>query len=127
MNNLDRKQSNLALIAQALYLINLLLLPGIALIALLMIYIKNRHSDDTLGRCHLYQSLVLSGWLLVLVVGGGVGLWLLVADDAAGISMTLLYLIVMHTSFVMLGILGLAKAISGQHFHPGSKGCPSNK
>ncbi len=111
----------LAIIAQSLYLLNLLAVPGIALIVLLYLAWRHRHSEDRLGRCHLRQASIVTGWFCLIVVGGGLLLWLSVGASPAGLSMTLLYLIVMHTSFVLLGMIGLAKALSGKHFHPGRR------
>jgi hypothetical protein len=124
MKNIKTKQSSLAIAAQALYLLNLLALPGLAFLILLGLFFKRQKATDQLGRCHLHQAVLLSLWGLTLLVGGGLPLWLLLQDSPAGISMTLLYIIVIHTGFVLLGIIGLAKAISGQHFHPCSKRCP---
>lgn len=121
----DRNQ--LAIAAQSLYLINLLALPGIALLTLCFLRWKYRHSRNTLGRCHLRQACLITGWFCLIVIGGGITLWVLLAESAAGISMILLYLIVMHTGFVLLGIFALAKAISGQHFHPGNRCCPETR
>lgn len=124
MNNIKKKQSSLAIAAQALYLLNLLALPGLAFLILIGLFLSRKRAPDQLGNCHLYQAVLLSGWGLALLVGGGLPLWLLLHDSPAGITMTLLYIIVIHTGFVLLGIIGLAKAISSQHFHPCSKRCP---
>ncbi|WP_432471070.1 hypothetical protein [Amphritea sp. HPY] len=122
MNNAQEKPSlRLAIAAQSLYLINLLLLPGVTLIALLYMAWRYRNDADQLGSCHLRQSAIVSGWFILLVVGGGLLLWFILGSNPTGLSMTLLYLIVMHTGFVLLGIIGLARAISGQHFHPTPK------
>ena len=123
MKTFRKQQSNLAIAAQALYLLNLLALPGLSLLVLIGLFIRHKKSTDQLGRCHLYQAVLLSLWGLALLVGGGLPLWLLLQDSPAGITMTLLYLIVVHTGFVLLGIIGLAKAISGQHFHPSRRRC----
>lgn len=122
MNNTQNSPPlRLAIIAQSLYLINLLLLPGVALIALIYMVWHSRNNGDQLGNCHLRQTAIVSGWFILLVVGGGLLLWFILGNNPTGLSMTLLYLIVMHTGFVLLGIIGLARAISGQHFHPTPK------
>ena len=123
MNRPDQPKNTLALLAEGLYLANLLVLPGLMLLVLIFVFFRHRNSPDHLGRCHLYQTLGMSGWGLLMLGGGGTLLWFLLHNSSAGISMTLLYLIVIHTGFVLLGIIGLAKAISGQHFHPGSHRC----
>lgn len=118
--------NTLAILAQSLYLLNLLLLPGLALIGLLVLWWKNRNNHDSLGRCHLHQSLILSGLLVVLLGGGGLLIWLITGTDPSAISMLLLYLIVIHTGFVLIGMIALAKAMSHQHFHITGRSCPSD-
>ena len=119
--------SKIAIIAQVLYLSNLLALPLLSLVALLYLYRRYAQSDDLLGRCHLQQMVKLSLWFFIIVVGGALLIWLIVGDSIAGISMVVLYAVVMHTAFVLLGVLGLANAISGKHFHPIKKPdfCPA--
>lgn len=117
--------NTLAILAQSLYLLNLLLLPGLALIGLVVLWWKNRSSHDSLGRCHLTQSLILSAWLTGLLGGGGLLIWLIAGSSPSGISMLLLYLIVVHTGFVLIGMIALAKAMSHQHFHVSGRRCPN--
>ena len=52
----------LAVMAEALYITNLLLLPGLAFIALLVVYIRNIHIAPALTVCHLRQTLSASLW-----------------------------------------------------------------
>ncbi len=117
--------NTLAILAQSLYLLNLLLLPGLALIGLVVLWWKNRSSHDSLGRCHLVQSLTLSAWLTGLLGGGGLLIWQTVGSSPSGISILLLYLIVVHTGFVLIGMIALAKAMSHQHFHVSGRRCPN--
>ena len=108
----------LAVLAQVIYLANLLALPGLSFMVLLYLNWSHRHTDDQLGRCHLKKTVRLSWWFLLVVPGGTILILLLTGYSGIGISMAILYAIVMHTSFVLLGVLGLANAISGKHFHP---------
>lgn len=107
----------LAILAESLYLANLLLAPGLAFIVLLYLYRKNSITAPPLATCHLRQTLSASLWagvlliivnLLILLLGGyqGITAWLLV----------ILYFTLCHTSLVLLGIFGLAKAMAGQCF-----------
>ncbi len=104
-----------AVIAEALYLANLLLLPGLAFIALAILFRRLDHSVPPLAVAHLEQTFSASLWagillvlvnLLIIVLGGysGPATWTLV----------IVYFTVCHSSLVMLGILGLAKAMAGQ-------------
>ena len=105
----------LAVLAESLYLANLLLAPGLAFGVLLYLYGKHAVAAPPLARCHLRQTLSASLWagallvlvnLLILLLGGyrAAYTWLVV----------ILYFVVCHTTLVMLGIIGLAKAMAGQ-------------
>ncbi len=107
----------LAVMAESLYLINLLLVPGLAFLVLVVLWF--RHPDaPALARCHLRQTLVVSLW-----AGGLLGLFsvsvLLVLgwEFAHTWLFVLLYFITFHSGFVLLGMLGLAKAMAGKHYH----------
>lgn len=108
---------NLAVLAEALYLCNLLLLPGLAFLALVLLYLKHRRQAPPLARCHLRQTLWASLWggsvlvavnVLILIAGGyqAAYTWVFV----------ILYFTVCHTTLVMLGMLGLAKAMAGKPY-----------
>ena len=108
---------DLAVLAESLYLANLLLLPGLAFLGLLYLYFNHRYSAPNLAVCHLCQTLAASLWAgallflvngLILLLGGyhGVKTWLLM----------ILYFTVCHSALVLLGIFGLAKAMAGQCF-----------
>ena len=105
----------LSVLAESLYLANLLLAPGLAFGMLLYLYRRHGISAPPLARCHLRQTLSASLWagallilvnLLILLLGGyrAAYTWLLV----------ILYFVVCHTTLVMLGMIGLAKAMAGQ-------------
>jgi len=108
----------LAILAEALYLANLLLLPGIAFIALATLYMKQRPSTPPLSRCHLLQTMSASLWaglllcivsLLIILLGGlhSPYTWMVV----------IIYFTTCHTTLVLLGIVGLARAMAGKQFH----------
>lgn len=105
----------LAVAAEALYLANLLLLPGLAFAALFWLWLRRRGSSPALARGHLEQTAVVSlrgGVLIValcaaLVALGGVDwewTWVLV----------IIYFTCIHSTLVMFGIIGLSKALAGQ-------------
>ena len=109
---------HLAVAAEALYLTNLLLLPGLAFVLLLWLFIKNRNHHDTLARCHLLQTIIASIWagvmlvvinLLIVVLGGYTSptTWIVV----------ILYFTTVHATLVLLGTLGLARAMAAKHYH----------
>lgn len=112
MNNNDK---GLAVRAEVLYLCNLLLLPGIAFIWLWLLYRQHRTTAGPLARCHLRQTLVASIWagvlllpltLLTVAIGGfdSIGAW----------TLAIIYFTTCHASLVLLGVVGLTKAMAAQ-------------
>lgn len=117
-NSVPVAGQNLAVAAEALYLMNLLLLPGLAFGVLLVIYVRQIHKAPPLAVCHLRQTLTASLWagfilvlvnLLIVTMGGyhSSWTWLIV----------ILYFTVCHASLVLLGTIGLARAMAGKHYH----------
>ncbi len=107
----------LAIAAESLYLVNLLLLPGLAFLVLLWLYFHDRNDVPPLACSHLRQTLSASLWAgallafvsLVLIALGG-------HDTAWTWVVVILYFTTAHTTLVVLGILGLARALAGQPF-----------
>ena len=107
----------LAVTAEALYIVNLLLLPGLAFIGLLFVYLKNIRTAPALAVCHLRQTLSASLWagvllllanIIIVVLGGyrSPHTWMVV----------IIYFTTCHATLVLLGVMGLAKAMAGQRF-----------
>ncbi|MFA7239532.1 MAG: hypothetical protein WC091_05410 [Sulfuricellaceae bacterium] len=113
----DAPGQSLAIWAEALYLCNLLLAPGICFVLLLWLYFTRRASAPALAVCHLKQAIAGSLWAGVLL--GVVSLVILAFGGiySGGVWMTLItYFVCFHTTLVMLGVLGLAKAMAGQKY-----------
>jgi len=107
----------IAVQAEALYLINLLLLPGLGFIGLL--WLARRHANDpsALTRCHLRQTVVASLWagvlltavtLLIVLMGG--------FHNPATWIVLILYFVCCHAVLILFGVLGLSHAMSEQLF-----------
>ena len=105
----------LAILAQSLYIANLLVLPVISFLALGWLFLHCDGKIPPLARAHINQALSASLWggfllvlvnLLILALGGykEVGTWTIV----------ILYFTTIHASFVLIGIVGLAKAMAGR-------------
>lgn len=106
-----------AVMAEALYLSNLLLVPGLSFLALLWLHHRHRKHGAPLARCHLRQTIAGSLWAGVLLVL--VNLLIIAAGgyDAPYTWMYVLtYFTVGHSSLVLLGMVGLSKAMAGQPF-----------
>lgn len=104
-----------AIAAESLYLINLLLLPGPGFLALLWLFFHYHRDAPRLARIHLRQTLSASLWagallvfanLLIVALGGYDSGWTWVV--------VILYFTTAHTTLVFLGIFGLARALAGQ-------------
>jgi len=114
---LETPGRSLAIAAQTLYLLNLLLLPGLAFLLLLGLYVSQRKRAPDLARNHLSQTVgvsLLGGALILCVITPALALggvhsgytWMIVV----------LYFTFIHSTLILLGVLGLVKAMAGQHF-----------
>ncbi|WP_374590368.1 hypothetical protein [Aquabacterium sp.] len=105
----------LAVIAEALYLANLLLAPGIAFAALVWLWFRHKDAAPPLARQHLRQATYVS------VVGGGLIVCLSAGLVALGglhwpwtWVVVLTYFVCIHGALVLCGMFALAKAMAGQ-------------
>lgn len=108
----------MAVMAESLYLINLLLLPGLAFVVLLILYIRHIHDCSPLCQCHLRQTLRASLWAGILIIIVSAGIALFGGYDQPGTWVALIiYFTTIHATLVLLGVVGLAKALAGKHYH----------
>ena len=111
----EKAGQNLAVLAEALYLINLLLLPGIAFVLLLGLWLKYKDSAPALARQHLKQTTFVSmiGGFLIIVLSA-----LIVALGGLNWEWTWVILIIyftcIHSTLALLGMYALIKAMNGQ-------------
>ena len=105
----SQSSSNLAVACQSVFLANLLFLPGLSFVLLIWLFFKFKHRYGIL-RIHLYRAMQLS-----VVVGLVVFIpliYVLLSDDIQfQLMVMLVYFIIVHTSFVMIGMLNLARAM----------------
>ena len=105
----------LAVLAESLFLINLMLLPGIAFAILAGLWLKHRDSAPPLARQHLRQTTFVSlyGGILIVtltaifIIAGGLAwewTWVIL----------ILYFTCIHSSLVLFGMYALIKAMNGQ-------------
>jgi hypothetical protein len=107
--------ASLAVAAQALYLANLLIAPGLAFLALGWLRWRRRPAASPLARAHLdqaWRASLLVGLLLVLVVSAVVFAF----GPRSGWTwvVVILYVTFVHSSFVLIGVVGLARAMAGR-------------
>lgn len=107
----------LAVAAETLYLLNLLLLPVLAFLILVVLYRRHARTASPLARCHLRQTLAASLWAgLILIVANAAIVTLGGYHVPATWVIIVLYFTLGHASLVLLGVMGLAKAMSGQRY-----------
>lgn len=100
-----------------MYLCNLLLVPGICFALLLWLYFTRRESAPPLALCHLKQTIAGSLWAALLL--GVVTVAVIALSDynsEATWVVVITYFVCFHTTLVMLGVVGLAKAMAGQKY-----------
>lgn len=107
----------LAITAQALYLSNLLVLPLLSFLVLLILYRRHIHSAPALAVCHLRQTVVASLWVaLILIAVNALIILFSGYQNPSTWVMALLYFVSVHAAFVLLGTIGLAKAMAGKPY-----------
>ena len=107
-----------AVIAESLYLANLLIAPGFAFLGLLWLWRRADVRALPLARQHLRQTLAASLWAGALL--GGLSAIILLVGALVGDSTSMwswfaviLYFIVFHSTLVLCGMVGLSRAIAG--------------
>lgn len=114
----EQPGQGMATVAEVLYLLNLLLLPGIAFLVLLFVYLRYQSSAAPLAVCHLRQVFSASIWAGVMLVLVNAGIIFLggYASPYTWI-VVIIYFTTIHATLILLGTLGLAKAMAGKHYH----------
>ncbi|GAO35218.1 cytochrome C oxidase subunit III [Sulfuricella sp. T08] len=108
---------SLAVWVETLYLANLLLAPGLAFLILLWLYFKRSANMPALALCHLRQTISTSVWAGVLLVIANITIILLGGYAAPKTwVIVIIYFTTCHSTLVLLGVLGLAKAMAGQKY-----------
>jgi hypothetical protein len=107
----------LAVAAESLYLINLMIVPGLAFVVLTALWLRHRGSAPALARCHLAQTFAASLWaggLLVIVNAAIIALG--GYDSPHTWVVVILYFTTCHTTLICFGALGLARALAGRPY-----------
>ncbi len=116
--NSNQDNYTLAIVAECLYLINLLLVPVLAFIVLSLLYLKYKNHTSAVVRCHLKQTFFASIWAGVMIVIVSISIVLIGGfGQAATWVVAVLYFLTVHASLVLMGALGLSRAINNLHFH----------
>lgn len=106
-----------AVAAEALYLANLMLIPGLGFLALLVLWWRERERAPELARGHLRQTLAASLWAGVLLVAANAAIILLGGYDSAYTwIVVVLYFTTCHSTLIFCGAIGLSRALAGKPF-----------
>ena len=105
----------LAVVAEALFLANLLVAPGLAFLVLLVLWRRHRDDASLVVRNHLHQTVIASLYGGAMLVGVSVGIFLLGGfDDPWSWVLGILYFVSFHATLVIFGVVGLNHAILGR-------------
>jgi len=114
----EKEDYTLAIVAECLYLINLLFFPGLAFLVLSLVYFKNKQHPSAVVRCHLKQAFVASLWAGVMIVFVSLMIVFIGGLDEPGTWLVgVLYFLSIHAALVFMGAFGLSRAINNQHYH----------
>lgn len=107
----------LAVAAESLYLVNLMLAPGLAFLAIAWLWLKHRKEAPPLARCHLDQAFFVSLWGGVLLVAASAVLFLVFGWHWEWTWVfVILYFTCVHSTLILFGMLGLARAMAGKPY-----------
>jgi hypothetical protein len=107
----------LAIWAESLYLANLLVAPGLAFAALAWLCYRHRRSASALARCHLEQTMSASIWAgILLVIANAVVIAFGGYASGATWLVVIIWFTCIHSTLVLLGMVGLSKALAGKEW-----------
>lgn len=110
-----RPGQGLAVLAEALFLLNLLALPVLAFVIVGGLWLKFRDSAPPLARQHLKQACYVSFWGGVLITGMGSVILLAGGLHSPWTWVALiLYFTCIHSTLVLFGMYALIRAMNGQ-------------
>lgn len=105
----------LAVAAEALYLANLMVAPGLAFLALVGLWLRHRHGAPLVVRNHLYQTMIASLYGGAMLVGVSLAVFLLGGfDNPWSWVVGVLYFVSFHATLIIFGVIGLNQAILGR-------------
>lgn len=107
----------LAILAEALFLANLMIIPGLGFVLLVALWLNKRHTATPLERNHLEQTVVTSLWGGGILVGVSAGIFILGGfDNPVSWVVGVLYFVCFHASLILLGVVGLNRAMLGKRW-----------
>ncbi len=115
INDVEKKDINIAILAEGLFLANLLLIPVVPFLVLLYLFKKYADRPDSIAYNHLRQTFIASILAGIFIIGM-IAVFYFFSSTSAAVTWTIIitYLTCIHSIFVMLGIYGLSKAMGSQ-------------
>lgn len=105
----------LAVAAEALFLANLMIIPVLGFVLMVVLWNKHKHHEDPIVRNHLQQTVFTSIWGGAILVGVSVFVFVLGGlDNPVSWVVGVLYFVCVHAALILLGVIGLNKAILAQ-------------
>ncbi|HPR07714.1 MAG TPA: hypothetical protein PK620_06495 [Denitromonas sp.] len=107
----------LAVAAEALYLLNLMVVPGLAFLGIAWMWFTKRKPATALARCHLDQVFFASLWAgVLLVIANAAILFFGGYQSPHTWVIVILYFTTCHTTLICFGAIGLARALAGKPY-----------
>lgn len=107
----------LAVAAETLYLINLMLAPVLGFLVLAVLWWRYRLTASPLARNHLTQTFTVSVWGGALIVLVCMALVLTFGIESGWTwTWVIIYFTCVHSTLILLGVMGLTKAMAGKHY-----------
>ena len=102
----------LAIATEALFLANLMIIPVLGFVLMVALWWRHRHHPSRVVRNHLEQTVFTSLWGGAILVGV-VGLILLMGglDSPVSWIVAILYFVCVHAGLILLGVIGLNRAM----------------
>ena len=106
-----------AVMVEALYVINLLLVPVLAFMVLVYLFLKKHGSLPPLATSHLEQTISAGFITAVMFFTGGMTIMMMSLSGVEDVTLWMIAIItftIVHATMVFLGVIGLAKALAGK-------------
>lgn len=105
----------LAIAAEALFLANLMVIPVLGFVLMVLLWRKHRHHESAVVRNHLEQTVFASLWGGGILVGVSIAVFVLGGfSNPISWVVGVLYFVCVHAALILLGVMGLNRAILDQ-------------
>lgn len=107
----------LAILAESLFLANLMIIPVLGFVLLVALWLKKRDTATPLELNHLEQTVFTSIWGGGILVGVCVAIFVLGGfDNPVSWVVGVLYFVCFHATLILMGVIGLNRAMLGKRW-----------